>query len=109
MTTDSLHVLHRSRRRSAPHAKTSGDKTQVLDVAAAERQDAQRLVCRHLVIGCERALAELRVELENASTPADVRVGLEAAELLESILDDWRMASQVIDEQDEEPTPPGGE
>lgn len=62
-------------------------------MAAIEQLEAQRLVCTHLVNGCEQALAELRRELGAAKTPADVRIGLEAAELLDSILADWRAAS----------------
>ena len=75
-----------------------------VDRLGAERRDAQRLACRHLISGCERALAELRTDLGRASTPVEIRVGLEAAEMLENILTDWRSASVVLEEADEAPS-----
>ena len=68
-----------------------------LDIAAAEQAEAQRTVARYLVAGCEQALTTLRSELGAASTPADVRVGLDAAELLESILADWRSVAHQLE------------
>jgi len=94
MTTESLHAPTPSRRRSNP---TTIDRdnpptrlSELPEVAAVEQLEAQRLVCRHLVEGCEDSLARLRGSLREAKTPAEVRIGLEAVDLLESVMTDWR-------------------
>ena len=59
---------------------------------ANEDLAAQRLACRHLTEACERALFDLRASLGAATTPAEVRAGLAAADLLSDVLLAWREA-----------------
>lgn len=63
---------------------------------------AQRLACRVVVAGCERALFELRCSLGRASAPAGVRTGLQAVELLEEVLLGWREALAALGEDSRE-------
>jgi hypothetical protein len=58
---------------------------------------AQRLACRHLTAACERALFDLRASLAAAETPAEVRAGLAAADLLSDVLLAWRDALLALD------------
>jgi hypothetical protein len=62
-----------------------------------EQLAAQRLACRHLTQACERALFELRSSLAAATTPAEVRAGLAAADLLSDVLLSWREALGGLD------------
>jgi hypothetical protein len=71
----------------------------------APAQDAlsgQRLATAYLVDGCGRALFELRCAMGRAATPEEVRVGLEAAVLLEGVLATWREALRELRAQDDE-------
>ncbi len=56
----------------------------------------QRLACASIVQGCERSLYQLRCSLGEARDPADVRAGLQAAELLEGVLASWRETLDVL-------------
>ena len=62
-----------------------------------EQLAAQRLACRHLTQACERALFELRSSLAAATTPAEVRAGLAAADLLSEVLLSWRETLGALD------------
>jgi hypothetical protein len=74
----------------------------ILDIAALEPPQpadviaAQRLVCSELVIACEQALLAVRVETGRATTSTDVRRGLMAADLLESVLASWRETRELL-------------
>ncbi len=67
----------------------------------AERSEAlfsQHLATTFLVRGCERALFDLRCSLGCARSSREVRVGLEAAELLEEVLAGWRDTLRLLRE-----------
>jgi len=52
----------------------------------------QLVATRYLVLGCERALFDLRCALGRTDNPGEVRVGLGAVEFLEEVLLGWRDA-----------------
>jgi hypothetical protein len=56
----------------------------------SEYVEAERLACGTLVSACERALVELRCSLARAGTPAEVRTGLIAVEVVRDVLAGWR-------------------
>ncbi len=59
---------------------------------------SQHLATTFLVCGCERALFDLRCSLGGASNSREVRVGLEAADLLEEVLAGWRDTLRLLRE-----------
>jgi hypothetical protein len=66
-----------------------------------ERLAAQQTATSFLVESCERALFDLRCTLGRADSPQDVRVGLEAASLLEDVLATWRVTLRQLRSLDE--------
>lgn len=73
------------------------------DRAAHETLAAQHLAVTVMVKGCERALFELRSSLGQATESRELRVGLLAIELLETMLADWREARVLLDGRSVEP------
>jgi hypothetical protein len=70
---------------------------------ACTRQDlsqteirAQLVACRHIVRGCERALAELAFDWLESGSPEDEAVHARAAEILDDILTDWKAALETL-------------
>jgi hypothetical protein len=61
-----------------------------------EACSSQHLATEFLVRGCERALFDLRCSLGAAATSREVRVGLEAAALLEQVLAGWRDTLRLL-------------
>jgi hypothetical protein len=65
-------------------------------LAANEDRAAQRAACYYLTEACERALFDLRSSLATAETPAEIRTGLAAADLLGDVLLAWRDALNAL-------------
>jgi hypothetical protein len=57
---------------------------------------AQQVVCAVLVEACEQALLAVRTETGQAATSTNVRTGLIAAAMLESVLATWRETLRVL-------------
>jgi methylglyoxal synthase len=66
-------------------------------LAAFEAVEAQRIACALLTKHCEAALFELRCSLGQARDPSEVRCGLHAADVLESVLMEWRTALRLLE------------
>jgi hypothetical protein len=62
---------------------------------------AQLVACRHLVRGCEKALADLAYSWLEAGAAEEEAVHARAAEILDDILNDWRAALTAL--RDREP------
>ena len=88
-STTSRTSRRRSGRTSPQRGRTTLPASHAL-LPEGEEIEAQAIVCRTLVASCERALFELRCSLGRASEPSEVRAGLRATELLESVLSGWR-------------------
>jgi hypothetical protein len=71
-------------------AGTARPKNELPIPPRAETHSSQHLATTFLVRGCERALFDLRCSIGQTNQPRDVRVGLEAAALLEQVLAGWR-------------------
>ena len=88
-TSTTSRTSRRRSERTSPHARRGTLPASPALLPEGEEIEAQAIVCRTLVAGCERALFELRCSLGRASEPPEVRAGLRAAELLESVLSGW--------------------